>query len=140
MKKFCLFCLFLCSFVLAEEQESTPPLLDPQSINSVSEETALPWDASGEYKIAFFRTLFIIIAIGAIALIIIYYLKKLSTGRPMMVNKYKNIKILERRPLSPQTILYQIEVGTRQIIVAESKVEIKVLTSFDPLEKTTPLT
>jgi len=140
MKKFCLFCLFLCSFVLAEEQEPTSPTLDPQTIQSASEENGLSWDASGEYKIAFFRTLFIIIAIGAIALIIIYYLKKLSTGRPMMVNNYKNIKILERRPLSPQTILYQIEVGTRQIIVAESKVEIKVLTSFDPLEKTTPLT
>jgi len=124
MRKFLFLALVGFACLAADEAE---PLPHPEPITQ--------WDASGEYKATFFRTLFVIVGILVVVLIIVWLLKRMSSGRPMMVNHYKNIKILERRPLSPQTILYQLEIGGRQVIIAESKVEVKVLTQFDTLEK-----
>jgi flagellar protein FliO/FliZ len=125
MKRLLLLSLFAFASVVAD----TLPEVTQQP------EPTVEWDATGEYKATFFRTLFLIIGVILVVLIAVWVLKRMALGKPMVSNHYRNIKILERRPLSPQTILYQIEIGGRQVIIAESKVDVRVLTQFDTLDK-----
>jgi len=80
----------------------------------------------------FFVTLLVICVFILFALIVIYIFKRAS---PMSAitrkNSRNNIKILERRSLSPQTYLYHIQVGDKQFILSESKVEVRSVATLD---------
>ncbi|MCH9812072.1 flagellar biosynthetic protein FliO [bacterium] len=80
----------------------------------------------------FFLTLIIICAFILFGLIVIYIFKRAS---PMSAitrkNSRNNIKILERRSLSPQTYLYHVQVGDKQFILSESKVEVRSVATLD---------
>ncbi len=143
MQKFLFLLLASCSYLVGEVSPPPPPpapvesapVQKPDHDDDIQPEAIKEWDASGYYKTAFFRTVFLIVGVIALVLIVMYLLKRLATNRPLMTNHHKNIKILERRALSPQTILYQVEIGGRQVLIAESKVEVKRITEFDTLEK-----
>ena len=85
-----------------------------------------------EHSKQFFLTLIIICVVILFALIVIYIFKRAS---PMSAitrkNSRNNIKILERRALSPQTYLYHIQVGDKQFILSESKVEVRSVATLD---------
>lgn len=77
--------------------------------------------------------------VGLIALVFmtVWLLRKLTQGKIGAFGK-KHINVVERRPLSPKSILYIVEVGGKQILVAESQLEIKTLASLDGLSDETP--
>ncbi len=108
--------------------EPSPPLLDSEQ---VMEETA-PHDVSSDmYQKQFYRTfiLILIIVVGSFALI--WVMRKYSKDRPFQVNHKKNIKILERRQISPNTFLYHLQIGNKQVVISESKYEVKVIANLD---------
>ena len=86
----------------------------------------------GSHQKQFIRTLIFICVIIILAMIIVYVYKK---GAPMSSitkrNSGNNIKILERRSLSAQTYLYHIQVGDKQFILSESKVEVRNVSTLD---------
>lgn len=96
-----------------------------------SERTAPAFLEDGHQK-QFFITLILICAFILFALIVIYIFKRAS---PMSTitrkNSRNNIKILERRSLSPQTYLYHIQVGDKQFILSESKVDVRSVATLD---------
>ncbi len=57
--------------------------------------------------------------------------KRLSQSRVKQQNYMKSIKILEKRPISPKSILYLIEVAGKQILIAESQIEVRTIQNFD---------
>jgi flagellar biogenesis protein FliO len=84
------------------------------------------------YQKQFFRTLIFICVLILGAMIIVFIYKRAS---PMSVISKKNgrgnIKILERRSLSPQTYLYMVEIGGKQFILSESKVDVRNVQNLD---------
>ncbi|MDN3508261.1 MAG: flagellar biosynthetic protein FliO [Simkaniaceae bacterium] len=73
-------------------------------------------------------TFFIILLAG----VIIYWLyKRFAQSRTMAANSIKTIKILERRPLSPKSMLYLVEIGDKQVIIAESQHNITTVKHLD---------
>ena len=56
-------------------------------------------------------------------------------GRSIQINHKKHMKILERRPLSPNTYLYLVQIGDQQCMIAESKFQVKHLTTLTQSEK-----
>lgn len=80
----------------------------------------------------FFRILVFLCILIVFGLIVLYVYKR---GAPISTLKKRNgknnIKILERRSLSPQTYLYHIEVGDKQFILSESKVEVRCVSTLD---------
>ena len=58
-------------------------------------------------------------------------LRKMSYGRLRGINALKSIKILEKRPLSSKSILYLIEVGGKQVLIAESQLAVRTITTLD---------
>jgi len=57
--------------------------------------------------------------------------KKISKGRFRSFNYLKSVKILEKRPLSPKSMLYLIEVGGKQVLIAESQFEVRTVATLD---------
>ena len=67
-----------------------------------------------------------------VAGIIVYWLyKRFSQSRTLAANSTKTIKILERRPLSPKSILYLVEIGDKQVVIAESQHTITTVKHLD---------
>lgn len=135
MKK--LFSLFLCSLFLGliPLQASEPSSSQEETPITVTPESDAPHISQAEYGKQFTKTLIAIIIIVVVAIATIWLLKKFAVKRPLQLNHNKNIKILERRHLSPNTCLYHIEVGGKQFILAESKFHIKNVLTIDWTEE-----
>jgi flagellar protein FliO/FliZ len=138
MRNILLLLFFALSPIFATAASTSPLTEENQEIVTpeqlVDEQT--DWKTPTEqYKTSFIRTVLLIFGIIFLVIIVIWVLRRMGGTKPMMSNHYKNIKILERRALSPQTILYQVEIGGRQVIISESKVQVSALTEFDTLDK-----
>ena len=42
----------------------------------------------------------------------------------------RSINILEKRALSPKSILYIVEIGSKKVLISESQVEVRTLTTI----------
>lgn len=111
-----------------EESSDKEPILDDE----VKPEATTPPFLDTNYQKQFFRIL-LFFGILIIFLIIVIYIYR--RGSPISKitskNNKNNIKILERRALSPQTYLYHIQVGDKQFILSESKVDTRHITTLD---------
>ena len=71
---------------------------------------------------------FVAVIVGIIATI--WLMRRLAGGK-FGGGSNQSIKILERKALSPKTMLYVIEVDGKQTVIAESQLEIKRLLELD---------
>ena len=133
MKKMFTLLLFLTPFVgvLAEEQQPATPA--PSSM----EETPIAMPESIEYGGLFWKTMLTLVAILVFFTIVYYLLRRVTGFRSTKMNLMKNIKILEKRPLSPKSMLYLVEVAGRQFLLAESQIEVRPITQLDWIEEET---
>jgi flagellar biogenesis protein FliO len=97
--------------------------------NSIDSSTN--YDAQVEYKPAFFKMFIILIALLTLIFITFYMLKRLSKMRNEAANLTKNIKVIERRAISPKTLLYLIEVDGKRSLVSESSLEVRKIKDLD---------
>lgn len=79
-----------------------------------------------EFKGAFFKMLFWLAVLIFFAFLTFYMFKKLSHSRLETANQNKAIKILEKRALSPKTVLYLVEYNNKKILIGESQNELKI--------------
>lgn len=114
-----LFCFFLPWLIYADE--IVPEEIQPKPVNLSSE----------LYQKQFFHTLIIIVVIVITAFVLIWLMRRFSKDRPLQMNHKKNIKILERRQISPNTYLYHMEIGTKQFVISESKCDVRLITNLD---------
>ncbi|MEM8727399.1 MAG: flagellar biosynthetic protein FliO [Chlamydiota bacterium] len=87
--------------------------------------------ATESYEIAFIKTVVVLIALLVLVILTIWMVRKVSHGRLRGINAQKSVKILEKRPLSPKSILYLIEVGGKQVLIAESQLEVRPIATLD---------
>lgn len=90
------------------------------------------------YRAQFFRTLALVIIFAIGALLLIWFVRRFAKNNQFVTNQRKNIKVLERRQISPNTSLYHIQVGKKQFVLSESKLEVRNLTHLDWSESDTP--
>lgn len=110
----------------AKEAEQTPPPLEKT--------TPPPPDmhkATESYETAFIKTIVVLVGLLVLIILTIWMFKKISHGRLRSFNVLKSVKVLEKRPLSPKSMLYLIEVSGKQVLIAESQLEVRTLTSLD---------
>lgn len=119
---------------VVEKKKFTPPpqLSTRDQDEQIKPEPTTPNFIDPNYQKQFFKTLIFICILIVFAMLIIYVYKRAS---PMSTiskrNSRGNIKILERRSLSPQTYLYHIQVGDKQFILSESKVDVRNVSTLD---------
>ncbi|HEY5234764.1 MAG TPA: flagellar biosynthetic protein FliO [Rhabdochlamydiaceae bacterium] len=103
----------------------------PSAVPSVS-----PLDMVPGYEGAFLKMFLALIALIVGIFFTVWLLKKLSQGRWAGGNSNRAIKIIEKRPLSPKTMLYIIDVDGQQSVIAESQLEIKHLMNLEEFKDT----
>ena len=85
------------------------------------------------YEGAFLKMFLTLLALIIGIFACVWILKRLARGA-FSASSGKSIKILEKKPLSPKTMLYIIEVNGQETLIAESQLEIKNLMPLSPQE------
>jgi len=82
------------------------------------------------YENAFVKMLLTLLLLAVLVFFTIWMLRRLSQGKFRMM-RGDAIKILEKKPLSQKSMLYLIEVKGKQMVIAESQLEIRPLTTLE---------
>lgn len=98
---------------------------------SSDEDSFKSFETTNNYEATFIRTMVVLLCILILIGLAVWMFRRLSHTRIRQMNFNKSIKVLEKRPISPKSILYLIDVGGRQILVAESQLEIREITTLD---------
>ena len=85
----------------------------------------------GELGAAFTKMLLTLAALVVLLLLSYWLIRKLFQNRLQKSNSNASIQILEKRMISPKTMLYLIEVDEKKILIAESHLEVKRLEGFE---------
>jgi flagellar protein FliO/FliZ len=79
-----------------------------------------------EYKHTFMKMMFSLLAIVFLGFITIWMFRKISKSRIEAINNLRSIKILEKRVLSPKSMLYLVEFEGQKLLISESHLEVRV--------------
>ncbi len=79
------------------------------------------------YEATFIKMLITLGGLLALVFFTIWILKKISNGRFGSLGTHKKIIVLEKKPLSPKTLLYLIELDGKKILISESQLEVRTL-------------
>ena len=123
-----LFTVFIVSSsVLFAQQENMPSQDLNDSPYSVSKDL-MPFPDSSS-----FTRMWITIAAALVLLFVtLWLLRRFKMGHfKKMGGNYSTLNIVERRTLSPKTMLYIVEINNKRLLVAESQVEVRTLISED---------
>ena len=88
-------------------------------------------EVTESYESAFIKTIVVLIGLLLLVVLTVWMFKKLSHGRLRSLNYMKSIKIVEKRPLSPKSILYLIEVEGKRVLLAESQYEVRNIANLE---------
>lgn len=88
------------------------------------------------YKGAFVKMMLTLLAIIALIVISVWMLRRVARGRMRQMNYGRTIKIIERRPLSAKSVLYLVEIAGKKVVIAESQLEVRTITTADELPTT----
>ncbi|MFA6118759.1 MAG: flagellar biosynthetic protein FliO [Parachlamydiales bacterium] len=133
MKKIFLIFFFLFSFTLFDIKiyGNENAAKNENSIFQDNNENLLQSTNQMDYKPAFLRMIFILIALLAMIFLVFWLFRKLSGLRTSQANLTKNIKIIETRVISPKSMLYLIEINGKKVLISESNLEVRKITDVD---------
>jgi flagellar biogenesis protein FliO len=120
---------------LPQEQMQTAP--EPAPVPAPAQavpETPAPTPSAEEmthsYENAFLRMIITLLALLVLVFATFWILRRLSGGK-FKLGSSRSINVLEKRVLSPKSILYIIEVGGKKILISESQAEVRALARID---------
>ena len=110
-------------------EEETPIVLDTVERSPVVHKHT----QEDQYKTQFIKTLVLILAVFFLFFLVVWLVRRFSSHpRPLSIkNSRKHMKVIERRPISPHTCLYYVQVGDKHFILAESKLEVRNVGTLD---------
>jgi flagellar biogenesis protein FliO len=101
-------------FSLADTLTQTPP------------EVAIPG-----YEGAFIKMFLTLLGLLVGIFFTVWALKRFSQGKMGSQAGARTLKLIEKKPLSPKTMLYVVELEGKQVLLAESQLEIKNLMTLE---------
>ena len=120
---------------ISTDQPAQPPVKPPMKTEEMKKATppAQPpfQDPEVTYEAMFMKTMLVLLSMLLFVAFCIWLFKKMNHGRLNQMNHHKTIKILETRPISPKTLLYLVEVGDRRILLSESQLDVRQLTTLE---------
>ena len=112
--------------------------------NENGELTALPFTndatqaATTDMGMALFKMFITLIALIVLLYASYWFLRRIIQNRMEKGVGERSIQILEKRMISPKTMLYLVEVDNKKILLAESHLEIKGLETFSAMDSERP--
>ena len=126
--------LFICMmsfFSLHGDEKAAEEVTTPSPVEQTVEKLADP----SNYETTLFKMLLTLGGLLALVLLTVWALKKLSHGRLGGFGTQKKIMVLERKPISPKTTLYYLELEGKKILMAESQIEVRMISESSPDEE-----
>ena len=114
---------------------ATAPLLADDSLPTFDHEESSVFKATDVYEDLFLKTVLALVGLLLVIFLGVILIRKLSSSRTKHMNLLKSVKVLERRPLSPKSVLYLIEVAGRKILLSESQLEVRSIANLDWIEE-----
>jgi flagellar biogenesis protein FliO len=112
----------------APHQEEPPFSFPPES------STVKPLPHS--YEGALVKMIATVIGLGAFVALTVWVLRKLGQGRFRGFGSSRSIQVIERKPLSPKSMLYLVEIGHQKFLIAESQLEVRQIGIIEELSET----
>lgn len=110
---------------IQEEPAPEPTQASPAPLPSSKEMT-------NSYENAFVRMLVTLLGLVLLVFATFWILRKLGKGKFRM-GSGNSINVLERRALSPKSMLYIVQIGNKKVLISESQLEVRALTSLEEL-------
>lgn len=95
-----------------------------------------PQEMTQSYEGAFVKMIATVIGLVLFVLLTIWTLRKIGQGRFRGIGGNRSIQVIERKPLSPKSMLYLVEVGHQKFLIAESQLEVRQLGIIEELSET----
>ncbi len=127
--------VFLLTVFAIHAEEMTPPTtnpLPPPSANTLTP-TETHEASPISYEGAFMRMLLTLGGLLVLIFLTVWFLRRLGRGRFGGGLSSRSIKILERRTLSPKSVLYLVEIEGKRVVIAESQLEVRRIATLDSL-------
>ena len=121
------FCASKSFAITSQEQPPTETSPDTESVIERFD------SSSPSYREAFTKMMLTLLGLIVLIVATVWVLRRVSHGRMKQMNYGRSIKIIERRPLSAKSILYLIEVDGKKVVIAESQLEVRAITTADHL-------
>lgn len=123
--------LFFCTQAKADPAIPQNPPEIPSAIEEQPLATPEEHMEPVSYQGAFVKMMLTLFGLIVLIIISVWMLRRLSQGRMKQMNSGRAIKILERRPLSAKSILYVIEIHGKKMLVSESQLEVRFISSVE---------
>lgn len=136
--KFFLICIWLSQpLAFAQETPSDSPPSPPQQEQTQESDKDTDFfdavDAPVTYKGAFIKMMLTLLALLVLIVVSVWMLRRISHGRMKQMNYGRAIKVIERRPLSAKSVLYLVEISGKKVVIAESQLDVRPITTADHL-------
>lgn len=146
MKKLFLFSLFSISILFAKDRTTTYFQDDSKNLitaqeNIESESKVTPIQnplPTQNYQKAFYRMFGLMIGIIALIALTFWLMRKFMHAKIRQANESKSIKILEKRIISPKSVLYLIEAEGKKVLISESQQEVRAIHSLNETNELIP--
>jgi flagellar biogenesis protein FliO len=115
---------------------SPPPEIPPSAPLPPGHQTQAPLPSSEEmttsYESAFVRMLVTLLGLVFLVFATFWILRRLGKGK-FKLGSGRSINVLERKALSPKTMLYVVEINNKQVLISESQLEVRTLMTIEDL-------
>ncbi len=130
---------FFSSYLFAIEGKTVFSMNNQQEGLSLSEINESPSIAlpTEKYETSIFKVFLSLFGLILLIILSFWLFRRLLQARSSSSGANRSISILEKRVLSPKSMLYLLEVDGKKVLIAESHLEIKRLHSWEePAELT----
>ncbi len=79
-----------------------------------------------EYKHTFMKMMLSLVALIVLSIVTVWMFRRISKARVEAINNLRSIKILEKRVLSPKSMLYLVEYENQKFIISESHLDVRI--------------
>lgn len=91
---------------------------------------------SQSYEGAFVKMIVTVIVLILFVLLTFWVIRRLGQGRLRGFGSNRSIQVIERKPLSPKSMLYLVQVGHQKFLIAESQLEVRKVGMIEELAET----
>jgi flagellar biogenesis protein FliO len=93
-------------------------------------------EMTNSYESAFVRMLVTLLGLVFLVFATFWILRRLGKGKFKMGSSGRMVNVIERRALSPKTMLYVVEIGNKKVLISESQLEVRTLANYEELPET----
>lgn len=133
------------SVAYTDEKKEIPPTEQSQGATGLQAAPVLPQPApqnppalpsseemTQSYEGAFVRMIITLLGILLLVFGTFWILRRLGGGK-LKLGSGRLINVIEKRALSPKSVLYIVEVGNKKVLISESQAEVRALTTLEEI-------